>query len=231
MGQHPDFLSATLPHLDGHNGSPGLGASGLGRLSDGLSAGGLLLIATLLAILAWRGKDRTAVWALAFSGVVAFLLPFDAFHGDWDAYVAALYGIFQKDFCGTRPPFQGCWPTAGRISYPGPPIIWHTPTSGGSWRSGGKPTGQARPKELGPPSRGKRPRNSCTHMVAELSTRIRSGNVVSKNAGFAPPCQPDRALGEGRREPAQPQQRPVPVSPPRPRLRPWPHCCAGRLLA
>jgi hemerythrin-like metal-binding protein/PAS domain S-box-containing protein len=74
MGQHPDFLSATLPHLDGHHGSLGLGASGLGRLSDGLSAGGLLLIATLLTILAWRGKDRTAVWALAFSGIVAFLL-------------------------------------------------------------------------------------------------------------------------------------------------------------
>lgn len=35
------------------------------------------------------------------------LLPFDAFHGDWGAYVEALYGIFQKDFCGTRPPFQG----------------------------------------------------------------------------------------------------------------------------
>jgi hemerythrin-like metal-binding protein/PAS domain S-box-containing protein len=63
-----------LPSDDGHSGSLGMVAPELGRLTDGLSAGGLLLVATLLAILAWRGKDRTARWTLVLAGVALLLL-------------------------------------------------------------------------------------------------------------------------------------------------------------
>jgi hypothetical protein len=46
----------------------------LDHLLDGLSTAGLVLVAALLAVLAWRGKDRTTVWALISSVVCAFLL-------------------------------------------------------------------------------------------------------------------------------------------------------------
>ena len=49
-------------------------ALGLGPITTGISAGALLLLATLLVILSWRGKDRTAKWTMSFSGVAALLL-------------------------------------------------------------------------------------------------------------------------------------------------------------
>jgi hypothetical protein len=49
-------------------------ALGLGPITTGISAGAMLLLATLLVILAWRGKDRTAKWTFSFSGVSAILL-------------------------------------------------------------------------------------------------------------------------------------------------------------
>jgi hemerythrin-like metal-binding protein len=47
---------------------------GLGSLTTGIFAGALLTLAVLLAMLAWRGKDRTAKWTLAFSGASTLLL-------------------------------------------------------------------------------------------------------------------------------------------------------------
>jgi PAS domain S-box-containing protein len=47
---------------------------GLGALTTGISAVALLVLAILLFILAWRGKDRTARSTLAFSGASALLL-------------------------------------------------------------------------------------------------------------------------------------------------------------
>jgi hemerythrin-like metal-binding protein/PAS domain S-box-containing protein len=49
-------------------------AFGLSAITTGISAGALLTLATLLVILGWRGKDRTAKWILTFSAVAALLL-------------------------------------------------------------------------------------------------------------------------------------------------------------
>jgi len=43
-------------------------------LTTGISAGALLTLATLLVTLAWRGRDRTAKWPLAFCGASSLLL-------------------------------------------------------------------------------------------------------------------------------------------------------------
>jgi CHASE2 domain-containing sensor protein len=47
---------------------------GLGAMTTGTAAGALLALATLLGILAWRGKDRTAQGTLACSAASALLL-------------------------------------------------------------------------------------------------------------------------------------------------------------
>jgi len=49
-------------------------AMGMGSLATAIAAGNLLTLATLLVVLAWWGKDRTAKWTLTFAGVAALLL-------------------------------------------------------------------------------------------------------------------------------------------------------------
>jgi hemerythrin-like metal-binding protein/PAS domain S-box-containing protein len=48
----------------------------LGRLADGVATGGLLLLAIVLSLLAWQGRDRSLRWILAWLGGVALALAF-----------------------------------------------------------------------------------------------------------------------------------------------------------
>jgi hemerythrin-like metal-binding protein/PAS domain S-box-containing protein len=94
--KHVSFLSHGG---DGPGGCLGMAILPPGPLSDGLAAGALLVYATLLALLAWRGKDRAARGTVAFSAAAAFLLGLShtltamGIQNPWFRFLAILTGL------------------------------------------------------------------------------------------------------------------------------------------